>query len=131
MDVLPMDLEIAEHGSVELPEHFVVISGHENHLGAALRLPQDGSDHVVVRLGPEHALFHAPDVDDVPDQEQRLHLDVVQEIEQQIGAAALEPQVHVRNKDRSQLEGRRRVTLDHDASSRSHRTPGCQIRGFV
>jgi hypothetical protein len=39
--------------------------------------------------------LHAPHVDDVADQEQTIHVDVMQEIEQQVGAAAFETQMDV------------------------------------
>ena len=90
-----MNFQVAEHGAVELAEHLVVIARDEDHLGAALGLAQDGAQHIVVRLRPKHGLFHAPHIDDVADQKQRVHLDVMQEIEQQIGAAAFETQMDV------------------------------------
>ena len=95
MDVFAVNFEVAEHGTVEFAKHFVVIAGDEDDLGAALGLAQNGAQHIVVRLRPEHGLFHAPHIDDVADQEQIVHLDVVQEIEQQIGAAAFEAQMDV------------------------------------
>jgi hypothetical protein len=70
MNVLAMNLQIAEYCPVEFAEHLVVIARNENYFGA--------------------------------DEEQTIHLDVVQEVEQQIGAAAFEPQMDVRDKDRSQ-----------------------------
>ncbi len=89
MDVLAVNFQIAEHGAVEFAEHLVVVAGNEDHLGAALGLAEDGAQHVVVRLRPEHGLLHAPDIDDVADQEQGVHLDVVQKIEQQIRRCSL------------------------------------------
>jgi hypothetical protein len=55
-------------------------------------------------LRPEHGLFHAPHIDDIADQKQGIHLDVMQEIEQQIRAATLETQVDIGNEYCSQLE---------------------------
>ena len=95
MDVFTMNFQVAEHGAVEFAKHLIVIAGDENHFGAALGLAQNRAQHIVVRLRPEHALLHAPHIDDVADQEQVVHLDVVQEIEQQVGAAAFEAQMDV------------------------------------
>ena len=95
VNVFAMDFQVAEHGAVEFAKHLVMIAWDEDHLGAALGLAQNGAQHIVVRLRPVHGLLHAPHVDDVADQEQVIHLHVVQEIEQQIGAAALEAQMDV------------------------------------
>jgi hypothetical protein len=48
-----------------------------------------------VRLRPIHGLLHVPHIDDVAHEKQGVHLDVVQEIQQQFGAAAFEPQMDV------------------------------------
>ena len=90
-----MNFEVAEHGPVEIAEYLVVIAGNENHLRAAFGLAQNGPQHIVVRLRPIHGLLHAPHIDDVADQEQGVHFDVMQEIEQQVGAAAFEAQMDV------------------------------------
>jgi len=95
MDVLTMNFEIAEHGTVEFAEYLVVIAGDENHFGAALGLAEDGAQHIVMRLRPVHAFLHAPHVDDVTDQEQEIHFHVMQEIQEQVGAAAFEAQMDV------------------------------------
>jgi hypothetical protein len=39
--------------------------------------------------------LHAPHVDDVADQEQGIHFDAMQEIQQQLSAATFETQVNV------------------------------------
>ncbi len=82
MDIFAMNFQIAEHGTVEFPKHLIMIARDEDDLGPALGLAQYGAHHVIVRLRPEHGPFHAPDIDDVADQEQVIHLDVVQVIEQ-------------------------------------------------
>jgi hypothetical protein len=69
VDVLPMDFKVAEHGAVELPEHLVVITRDKNDFGAALRLAENGAQHVIVGLRPKHGFLHAPDVHDVTYQE--------------------------------------------------------------
>ena len=99
VDVFAVNFQIAEHGAVELAKHLVVIAGDENDLGAALGLAEDRAHHVVVRLRPEHGFLHAPHIDDVAHQEQAIHFDVMQEIEQQIRAAAFEAQMDVRDED--------------------------------
>ncbi len=131
VDVFAMDLQVAEYRAVEIAEHFVVVARDEDHLGAALGLAEDRAQHVVVRLRPEHGLLHAPDVDDVADQEQRVHLDVMQEIEQQLGAAALESQMDVRNEDRSQLAAARGRCAPPCILLRSAVASGGQNREFV
>jgi hypothetical protein len=73
-------------------------------------------------LWPEHGPFHAPHVDDVADQEQTIHVDVMQKIQQQLGAAAFEAQMNVRDKDRSQSQRRGSVTLNHVTPPRSLQT---------
>ena len=57
VDILAVNFQIAEHRTVELAKHLVMIAGDEDHLGAALGLAQDGAQHIVVRLRPEHASF--------------------------------------------------------------------------
>ena len=117
VNIFAMDFEVAEDGAVEFAKHFIVIAGDEDDLRAALGLAQDRAQHVVVSLGPEHVLFHAPHIDDVAHQEQGLHLDVVQEIEQQVGAAAFEAEMNVRDENRSQSQRRGGFTLHHVSSS--------------
>jgi hypothetical protein len=96
-----MNFQIAEDGTVEIPEYFVMVAWNENHLGASLGFTQDGAQYVVMGLRPEHAFLHAPDIDDVAHQKQSIHLDVVEKIEQQVGATALEAQMNVGDEDRS------------------------------
>jgi hypothetical protein len=95
MYVLGVNFQIAENSAVEFPEHFVVIAGDENNLGAAFGLAQYGSQHIVVCLRPKHGFLHAPDIDDVAHQEQSIHFDVVQKIQQQVGAAAFEAKMDI------------------------------------
>lgn len=69
VDIFAMNFEVAEHGPVEFAEYLVMVAGNENHFGAPLGLAQDSTQYVVVGLRPEHALLHAPHIDDVADQE--------------------------------------------------------------
>ena len=64
------------------------------------------------QLWPEEAPPQAPDVDDVSDQEQLLHLHPVQEIEHQVGAALARAQVDVRQEGRPYRQVRV-VLLNH------------------
>ena len=82
-----MNLEIAEAAAAELAQLFVMIAGHVDDTRAMLGLAEDGAQHVVVDLRPVETAAHAPEVDDVPDQEQLLHLYVAQKIEHQLGPA--------------------------------------------
>jgi hypothetical protein len=67
-------------------------------------------------LRPEHGSLHAPDIDDVAHQEQGIHLDVVQKIQQQLRAAALEAQMDIRDEYGPQSRGRGAFTLRHASS---------------
>jgi hypothetical protein len=106
MNVLAMNLQVAEDGAVEFPEYFIVIAGDENHFGSTLGFAQNGAQNIVVRLRPKHRLLHVPHIDDVTHQEQRVHFDMVQEIEQQIRAASFEAQMNVRYENRAQSQCR-------------------------
>ena len=119
MHVFAVNFQVAEHGAVEFAKYLVVIAGHEDDLGAALGLAENGAQHIVVRLRPVHGLLHAPDVDDVADQEQVIHLDVMQEVEQQLRAAAFESQMNIRDEDRSQVAAAKGLTLTMSSSPRT------------
>jgi hypothetical protein len=112
-----MDFQIPENRAVEIAEHLVVIAGDENDLRAALGLAENRAQYIDVRLRPVHGLLHAPDVDDVADQEQVFHLDVMQIVEQQLGAATLESQMYVGDEDRADFQRRVTLALNHMCSS--------------
>jgi hypothetical protein len=57
-------------------------------------------------LRPEHAFLHAPYIDDVADQKQRIHLDVMEEIQQEFRAAAFEAEMDVGYEHRSKSQWR-------------------------
>ena len=79
----------------EVAELLVVIARHIDHARAVLGLAENRAQHVAVRLRPVDRAAQAPHIDDVADKEQGVHLDVVQKIEQPVGAAALEAQMDV------------------------------------
>src|SRR6266478_1278990 len=112
MNVFAMDFQVAENGTVEFAEYFIVVAGDEYHFGAALGFAQYRAQNIVVRLRPKHRFLHVPYVDDVTHQEQGIHFDMVQEIEQQFRATSSEAQMNVRYEDRAQSQ-RRWVAIHH------------------
>ena len=66
------DLDAAERQADELPREFVVIARHEHHARAAPDLAQKLLDDVVMRLRPVEARAHAPAVEDVADEIDRV-----------------------------------------------------------
>src|SRR5882757_1532642 len=112
MNVFAMNFQVAEDGTVEFPEYLIVVAGDENNLGSALGFTQNSAQNIVVGLRPKHRPLHVPYVDDVTHQEQRIHFDMVQEIQQQVRTASFEAQMNVRYEDRAQSQ-RRWVAIHH------------------
>ncbi len=97
------DLDAAEIEPGELAEHLVVIAGDIDDPRAALGALEDAPDDVVVRRGPVELLLQPPAVDDVADQVHRLAVDIVEEVDQHLGVAALGAEMDVGDPDRAVL----------------------------
>src|SRR5271165_5711692 len=97
---LPLDLDAPEGQAEELAGELVVVAGNEHHPRAAADLAQEFLDHIVMRLRPVPAGAEAPAVDDVPDQIDRVSLDMAQHIQDKMGLAATRSQVQVRQEQR-------------------------------
>lgn len=93
------DLDAAEIEVDELADHFIVVAGHEDDIGALLGLLQDRLHHVVVALVPVPATLQLPAVDDVAHQVERLGFGGTQKFQQSLGLAAGSAQVDVGNPD--------------------------------
>jgi hypothetical protein len=50
-----------------------------------------------VRLGPEHPLFHFPEVDDIADEIEVLALDGTEKAQEMVGATATKTQMDIGN----------------------------------
>ena len=67
-----------------------MVSGDVHDAGSAACPLEQCAKHLLVRLRPVHAALQAPEVDDVTDEVQGVALDLTQEIEEVLRAAASE-----------------------------------------
>ncbi len=89
----------AELRGAEFAQLDVVIAGHQDHLDALAQPRQQRAQHAAVRGGPVQPAARGPQIDDVPDEEQAVHLYRLEEVEQQLGPAVSRAQVDVGEKD--------------------------------
>ena len=108
VDVLAMHFQVAEIGTADVAQLFVVIARYVNHLRAVLGLAQDRAQYVVVDLRPVEAAPEAPDIDDIAHQEQLFHLHVAQEVQHQVGTAFAGAQVDVGDEGAADVDDRAR-----------------------
>jgi len=101
MDRLFQDMDIPKRHVVKIPQQFVVIPWEVDDFGAVFGFAQNRSHYVVVRLWPEEALFHLPNVDDVPDEVEKFAVDRVKKVEKVIGATATKAQMDIGNPNRA------------------------------
>lgn len=73
-----------------------MVTGHVDHLGAVFGSAKDAPYHVAVALSPAQAiLLHAPSIDDVTYQIERVGGVVFEKIVEQLGLAVSGAQVNV------------------------------------
>jgi hypothetical protein len=65
MQFLFFYFDTAEMNADVVPKQFVVVTGNVHHFGAFFRFSKNLAQHVVMRLRPKDAFFHAPDVNDI------------------------------------------------------------------
>ena len=106
------DLDAPERQSNELARELVVIAGHEDHAGAVADLAQQLLDDVVVLLRPVPARAQTPAVNNVADEEDRVGIVVLEEIEDQRGLAAAGSQMDIGEENRA-ITARRFGDLRH------------------
>src|SRR3546814_8796336 len=78
-----------------------MIAGDIDDAGAALRALQHAPDDVIMLGRPEMPFLEAPAVDDVADQIERLAIDMVEEVDQQIGVASARAEMDVADPNRA------------------------------
>jgi hypothetical protein len=83
------DFDAAEMHAREVAQEFVVIAGDIDDPRSLARLAQQLLDHVVAVLRPVPAALQAPAVDDVADEEDRIGVVILQEIDQEVGLRGL------------------------------------------
>ena len=101
VDPLLGHVDAAEVVVQVLARELIVVAGDEDHARALARLAQQLLDHVVVRLRPVPVPLELPAVDDVADQEQRVALGVLEEVQQRPRLAAGRAQVQVGDPQRA------------------------------
>jgi len=94
-----LDLDPAEMQPAELAEHLVMVAGDIHDARAALGALQYAPDDVVMRRRPVELLLQPPAIDDVTHEIHRLAVDIVEEVDQQLGIAALCAKAHVADPD--------------------------------
>ena len=90
-------------GAVIVAQEFVVIAGQIDDARALAGLAQQLLHHVVVGLRPVPARLQLPAVDDVADQIDRVGVVIAQEIEKLLGLATARAEMHIRNKESTEL----------------------------
>ena len=85
MHAVPHDLNAAETCSTVVAKTFVVIARDEDDTASLANLPEQLLQHVVMRLWPNRATFHPPEVDDIADQVIGVGIVVLQEVKKGMG----------------------------------------------
>ena len=76
-------------------ERFVVVTGNVNHPSAAIGLAKQGAQHLVVTGRPVQRAGHGPEIDHVAHQINGVAFNVIQAVQQVLGAAILEAEVDI------------------------------------
>ena len=99
VDRRPPDLYTAKAQTGELTEHFVMIARNIDDAGPAPRPFQYPPDDIIMTVGPEKLLLQSPAVNDIADQIERIAVDMIEKVDQQVGVAAARAEMDVRNPD--------------------------------
>ena len=116
VDRLFHNMDIPKRHVVKIPQQFVVIPWDVDDFGAVFGFAQNRSHYVVVRLWPEEALFHLPNVDDVTNEVEKFTVDRVKKVKEVIGATATKAQMDVGNPNRAVRQRAEADRLIHPAS---------------
>jgi hypothetical protein len=92
---IAMDFDIAEALRRKGAQVGVVIAGNQHYAPAFMGHPHQPGQHCFVAGGPVGRSLEAPQIDDIADQEQLLDIDVIQEIEQALGATTAGSQMQI------------------------------------
>jgi hypothetical protein len=99
------DFDATEEGSAEAAESFIVVARNEHKPRSPARLVEERAHDITVRLRPDPATLHAPEIYDVSDQVDRLGFVVQQEVHQHLGAAAMRCKMEIGQEQRSAAQG--------------------------
>jgi len=97
---LARNRDVAEGEAGIIAQHLVVVARHVDDMRAVLGHLENTTHDIVMPGRPVPALAQPPGVDDVADQIERLALDRLQKVHQQLGIAAGCAEVDVRDPDR-------------------------------
>ena len=95
MDRFWHQLDAAQVQADIAPECFVMVARDVNDASAVLRLLEHAADYVVVSRRPVPSFAQLPPIDDIADKVERLAIDRLEEIEQQLRIAAGSAQMRV------------------------------------
>src|SRR5947207_13005363 len=88
-------------------DEFIVVARDVDDARALARFAEKFLDDVVVLLRPINSAPHLPDVDEIPDEVERLELMVAQKLKERAGVAAPRAEMHVGDPRRAKPPRRR------------------------
>lgn len=67
MDCIAMDFDAAKIHAAIIAQRFIVIAGDENDARSLAHFPEEFLQNIIMRLRPDRAAFHTPEIDNVAD----------------------------------------------------------------
>ena len=95
-----VDLDAAERRTAIIAHSLLVIAGNVDDAATLPHLAKQLLQHVVMRLQPDRAALHSPEIDDVADQVDSVGVMMLEEVEEGVGLRGAGAQMDVGDEKR-------------------------------